>query len=126
MNVLLIEPDAMTARNAKQYLHEQGLVVQTARSGQQAVDILDQQAVDVILLEPQLGVHNGIEFLYELRSYVEWMNIPVVVWTLNKKMLGPQFANAWRQLGVTQVCYKPETSLRQLARVTHGVSVANR
>jgi DNA-binding response OmpR family regulator len=114
MNVLVVEPDALSAQYVCDQFAAHGADVFVAQSGQQAVDILDSASIDCIVLEPQIGIHNGVEFLYELRSYNDWQHIPVVIWTLNQTLVHGRFAKPWRELGVTELLYKPHVSLAQL------------
>lgn len=117
MKVLLIEPDAVLAEAISAAFTKRKHQVTWRRSAQKALDALDETVPDLIVLEIQLGLHNGIEFLYEIRSYPEWQNIPVVVHTLNAKVLDRQFTNAFADLDVRAVLYKPRTSTQQLVHV---------
>ncbi|MCA9330767.1 response regulator [Candidatus Saccharibacteria bacterium] len=104
------------AANVQAALVSAGHVVQLVGSGQGAIDAIDDARVsyDAIIMEPQLGLHNGIEFLYELRSYGEWQQVPVVMWTMNRKFQDAIYGRALEQLGVRSVLYKPLASLRRL------------
>ncbi len=114
MNVLLIEPDQVLGGAIKTGLERAGLEVWWRRRAQSALDALDEHVPDLIVLEVQLGVHNGIEFLYEIRSYEEWQQLPVIIHTLNPQLKEPTFQAAIKQLGVEHVLYKPQTSMKQL------------
>ncbi|MEO8863317.1 MAG: response regulator [Candidatus Saccharimonadales bacterium] len=116
MRVLLIEPDKIFGHITATALEAGGLDVEWRRSGQAAIDSMDTQTPDIIVLEPRLGLHNGIEFLYEIRTYTEWQNIPVVVYSLNTQVKNDTFKEQFRQLGVVEVMYKPRTTAIQLAQ----------
>lgn len=122
MNLLLIEPDKLLAASLKLALDQAGWQVSCARSAQAAISVLDQAEADVILLEPQLGLHNGIEFLYELRSYADWQEIPIIIHSANRAILDQEFAEAWRQLGVSTLLYKPTTTTGQLIKAVQATS----
>jgi DNA-binding response OmpR family regulator len=114
-NVLLIEPDAALGRTYKQALQHAGHTVGLATSAQEAVDTADELRPDVVVLELQLAVHNGVEFLYEFRSYPEWQQIPIVVNTqLTPDALALVQEVLEQELGVRLCLYKPRTSLEQL------------
>lgn len=117
MRVLLVEPDRTMAQTQRRALESAGHEVQWRQTAQTGLDGVDHCLPDVIVLETQLGIHNGIEFLYELRSYPEWQRIPVVVYTLNERVLAAEFEQALRKLGVTTVLYKPRASLARLNAV---------
>lgn len=116
MNILLIEPDRILGEAIKAALEAFGYKVVWKRSAQKALDSLDDAVPDLIILELQLGVHNGIEFLYEVASYPEWQHIPVIVHTINTKVQDEIFAASFAQLKVQAVLYKPRTSTAQLVK----------
>lgn len=121
MRVLLVEPDRSMGRMLAEAFEAVGHELDVRRDGQTALDGVDHHNPDVIVLEPQLGKHNGIEFLYELRSHEDWLNVPVVLYASNRHVLEPEFAKAWKQLGVKQILYKPETSVAKLKKVILSV-----
>lgn len=114
MNILLIEPDTKLAGTYKTALEQQGCSVQWAAHAQDAVHSADDSKPELVILELQLAAHNGIEFLYEFRSYPEWQRIPVVLLT----MVTPQSLQITHEMlntfGIVDVLYKPATNLKQL------------
>ncbi len=116
MNILLIEPDAKLAAIYTQAFTNAGHVMRHAQSAQLAVHTADEFTPDVVLLELQLVGHNGIEFIYEFRSYAEWKEIPIVLLT----MVAPHSLGITKdlleQLGIVDILYKPATNLQQLVR----------
>lgn len=113
MNILLIEPDKLLASQYAGFLNGKGYSVRHADNAQDAVLAADRQSPDLVIIEPLLASHSGIEFLYEFRSYGEWQNVPIIVLSrataddlgLNEK--------ARQDMGLT-VLYKPETTLDKL------------
>lgn len=125
MNILLIEPDAVLAKTYAAALGRADHTVRRAVSAQAAVHEADRQLPDAVVLELQLPRHNGVEFLYEFRSYPEWLDIPVIIHTFVPLRELAQAATLSRELGVTRILYKPETTLAQLcAAVQNAVPVA--
>ncbi|HSX42518.1 MAG TPA: response regulator [Candidatus Saccharimonadales bacterium] len=114
MHVLLIEPDKLLAQVYTLALERAGHSVAHARSAQAAVHAADEQLPDVVVLELQLPRHNGIEFLYEFRSYSEWRHIPVLLHTYVRPGELAPAATLHDQLGVLATLYKPATNLEQL------------
>lgn len=113
--ILLIEPDAALARTYMQALQHAGFMVAHASSAQDAIDAADHTSPDIVVLELQLAVHDGVEFLHELRSHAEWQSIPVIVNTnLTPQALAPVQGAIAGDLGVVEVLYKPRTTLQQL------------
>lgn len=115
--VLLIEPDKVLGETYRAALSHANFSVQTAQTAQMAIHKVDTNIPDITVLELQLAAHNGVEFLYELRSYPEWQNIPVVILSqisqheagIDKKMA--------KKLGIAHYCYKPQTSLKKLIEI---------
>jgi CheY-like chemotaxis protein len=119
-NVLLLEPDRVLARTYAQSLEHAGHTVQVCRSGQAAIELLEDFKADVIVLELQLAGHGGVEFLHELRSYPEWLALPVVINTnLAPQAIAPLRAALQHDAGVAVCLYKPRTSLRRLIRAVN-------
>ncbi len=114
MKILLVEPDKVLASTTLGELQAHDHEVRWARSAQTAVDAIDTEEPDVIILELQLGIHNGIELLYELRSYPEWHDIPVVLYTINRRATEGEFTETLEQLGIQAAYYKPAITPKQL------------
>ena len=55
--------------------------VLTAKNGEQALYILAKKNVDVILLDWEMPVMDGIETLQELQKKEDWAQIPVIMYT---------------------------------------------
>jgi CheY-like chemotaxis protein len=124
MHVLLVEPDVLQARTFVAALEQTGHTVAHTTSAQTAVHLVDEHTPDVVVLELLLPSHNGVEFLYEFRSYPEWLHIPVLLHTF---ML-PQdlsFAATLRgELGVRNILYKPATTLAGLCEAVGHIAPA--
>jgi DNA-binding response OmpR family regulator len=113
--ILVIEPDRQLGEIYAESLRGYGHSVCACQSGQRAVQEADSQTPDIVFLEIELPRHSGIEFLYEFRSYADWLEIPAVIlsnvpageFVASQKILSDY-------LGVRTCLYKPHTSLRQL------------
>ena len=79
MRVLLLETDSILAHNLSAQLIASGHEVEWQVDPQEAVAALDESPVDVVLMDLILAGRSGIEFLYELRSYDDWSELPVVM-----------------------------------------------
>jgi DNA-binding response OmpR family regulator len=121
-HILLIEPDLILSDTLRKAFEQSGHSVHVQSSGQSALDSLDDQVPDVIVLELQLGLHNGIEYLYELRSYEDWAKIPVVIHSGNRNALSSKYAVQWRLLGVSKLFYKPTTTVPQIVSELAGIT----
>lgn len=118
VDVLLIEPDAILGGTYKKVLQRAGYKVDLQTTAQTAIHALDRQKPKLIILEIQLGEHNGIEFLYELRSHPDWQDIPIIINSLiPEDVLGISSLVA-EELGITNVLYKPKVTLNHLLSLT--------
>jgi len=112
--ILIVEPDRALGNIYSEALNSVGYHTVVASSAQTALHAIDENLPNLIILELELATHNGIEFLYELRSYIEWQSIPVLILsqvTPNKSAKQPK---AWGQLNVAGYLYKPSTKLSNL------------
>lgn len=114
MNILVIEPDMVLARQYQQAFIAGGVDCFVASDAQTAVGLVDTKKPDAIVLELQLAGHSGVEFLHEFRSYEDWANIPLIVYSSVPEYALGVDAKVWRQFGVARYFYKPKTSLQQL------------
>ena len=115
-NIILIEPDPILAKIYTAALKDAGHNVAYSRHAQSAVHLADQKPPQLIILELQLPGHNGIEFLYEFRSYPEWQDVPVILHTLVRTRDLEAQLPRFEHLGIVGYLYKPATNLRQLVQ----------
>lgn len=112
--ILLVEPDTVLAKTYAASLQKSGHHILRAQDAQSAINATDSVTPDCIVLEIQLPQHNGVEFLYELRSHADWQAIPVIILSqLPVDRIGLD-ETKMTELGVRAFCYKPETSLMTL------------
>lgn len=117
MHILIIEPDTVLAATYAATLEAAGHTVASAQTAQQAVYLADEQCPNVVVLEPQMARHNGIEFLYEFKSYSEWQHIPVVILSVIPVSELEGLAILRTELGVTTILSKSHTKLSTLSTV---------
>ncbi len=119
--MLLVEPDPVLAHTYTAALEGGGHEVMHAASAQAAIHVADSATPDVVVLEMQLPGHNGIEFLYEFRSYADWQEVPVILLTGLPASNPGLDTTLWHELGVKQYLYKPTTKLRRLVQCVESV-----
>ena len=114
--ILLIEPDRVLGEIYESSLRHRGHEVVWRTSAQAAIAACDEQLPDAIVLELQLPSHNGVEFLYELRSYGDLQAVPVIVLSHVPPVLRALSPVLWEQLGISAYLYKPLIKLTDLFR----------
>jgi DNA-binding response OmpR family regulator len=116
-HVLFVEPDKVLANTFCRAAISSGYTATSCATAQEALICADEVAPDVVVLELQLVVHSGIEFLYEFHSYSDWQNVPVII---NSYVPASEFVTSWELLkNGLKVCayyYKPHTNLSELFR----------
>ena len=113
--ILLLEPDSVLAGSITVGLINAGYEVQHVHSAQTAVSLADSLMPDLVFCELQLTSHSGIEFLYEFRSYNDWAEIPVVIYSSVPPVEFNASSNGLTyDLKISGYLYKPETTLAEV------------
>ena len=84
-SVLVVEDDRGISRVLSFALREAGLAVRTAATGQQALDVLDREAEDAVVLDLGLPDGKGGAVLQWLKSHNATGPVWVVISALNKE-----------------------------------------
>lgn len=111
--ILLLDPDQKIAKSIKNILEDGKISVQIAVDSQCAIHLADKKRPDLVIIELAIADQNGVAFLHEFRSYVDWKNIPIIVHSYLPTVLS-NTQRSWKDLGVSLVLYKPQTSLKKL------------
>ena len=110
-NVLVCDDERDIVSALKIYLSGEGHEVIAAYDGQEALDILRDQKVDLVLLDVMMPVMDGIETMSEIRKF---SNVPIIMLTAKSedadKVLG-------LNLGADDYVTKPFNPIELLARV---------
>ena len=123
-HILLLEPDNALGRTYQEALEFSGHSVEHCQDAQSAVHSMDVRLPDVIITELELAVHNGIEFLYELRSYAEWQKLPVIVLSHAPAVDTGLMRALWGELNISAYHYKPLTKLKDLVQSIERTAVS--
>lgn len=114
MYILFIDNDKLLAETCVKALSRSGYKTLWCQSAKEAIKQADKIHPSAIILEINLKNHNGIEFLYEFRSYPEWQNVPIIIysWVPQKSLnLNP---SVWAALNICEYIYKPTGTLKHL------------
>ncbi|HUA13632.1 MAG TPA: response regulator [Candidatus Sulfotelmatobacter sp.] len=122
MDILIIEPDKVLSDIYLKTLKCEGYNARIARSAQSALDAADHIKPDLVILELQLVEHSGIEFLYEFRSYAEWSNVPILIYT---SVPPTEFSDSWQilknEIKISKYLCKTDTDLKRLLGEIKGL-----
>ena len=119
LNVVIVEDDPWQAAPYTRVLKTGGFAAVTARSTQEAIDIIDDSKPAAIILDLLLPGATAMTLLNELQSHSDLAVIPVVIATSSPEQLSLQTVSPY---GVTQILDKstmhPNELLTAVRRVT--------
>ncbi|RAS65332.1 hypothetical protein DET48_10744 [Vibrio diazotrophicus] len=102
--ILLVEDNEMNLEVATEFLQQVGINVTTAMNGQIALDKLNQQRFDLVLMDCQMPVMDGFQATEAIRKHTEFAELPVIAMTANT-MSGDK--EACLQVGMNDHIAKP-------------------
>ena len=115
--VLIVEDEILLADCYTRWLVAEGHKIQHVLDAQAAIDAIDEQHPQVILLDLLLAGANGIQVLHTLRSHTDIARIPVILCSSALPQNMPDLA----PYGVREVLDKPTLTRQKLAAAVAGV-----
>lgn len=113
--LLLVEQDSIL-RSQYELALSRTFAVVPVESAQAAIDVLDEQStiIDGLVTDINIDSNNGIELLYELRSYDDWLQIPIVILSSVPRS---RFTHIdFSRYGVRDFVYKPMVTPAEVLR----------
>jgi len=111
MYVVILEPDRIIAKLLKRQLASRNILSDIAPTPDSAMNLIDSSRPDAIVTEVSLSGHSVFEFLYEMRTYPDLQDIPVIIYTSTTLEDDVRRAHDWLLLAITNEFYKPNTSI---------------
>lgn len=77
--VLIVEDEILLADCYQKWLQAEGHRTLHATDAQQALDMLDEDSVDVVLLDMLLPGANGVQVLHAIQSHADLADVRIIV-----------------------------------------------
>jgi len=103
-NILVVEDNKINHLIAEDMLSQSGFKVTVVENGQEALDIIQKQSFDLILMDIQMPVMDGETATRHLKSNPDFQHIPVVAMTAN--VMSEQVENYYK-IGFSGFIGKP-------------------
>lgn len=111
----------LLAGSVSQALQRRGYWVDWHVDLQTAIQYTDRYKTDAVILDLLLAGRTGIEFLYELRSYPDWRDLPVIIYShVTPAEIMPSL-DGLNDLNIAAFHHKSHTSLDQLVESVDGI-----
>ncbi len=120
-SVLLVEDNPATREMTRAMLEKEGWTVSEAENGNVALECMERERPNLILLDLMMPEMDGFEFAIRVRRNLEWRLIPIVVLTA-RDLSGEERRrlNGCVETVLQQAGESCEAMLRQLSELLHA------
>ncbi|MDF9620736.1 response regulator [Pseudomonas entomophila] len=119
--ILLVEDNPVNQLVAKGMLAKLGCQVQVAAHGAEALELLEQESFDLVLMDCNMPVMDGYEASRRIRQSGRWPELPIVALTANAM---PEERERCRAAGMNDYLAKPFRREELLALIDHWAPVS--
>ncbi len=121
--IALIVDDSLSARRSlAEFIKDIGYDIRMARDGIEAIESIETQKPDIILVDLEMPRMNGLEFTSHIRSKVETRDIPVIMITSRSTEKHREMADS---AGVNAYLTKPFSEDELLENIQNLLLVVN-
>lgn len=85
VKVLLVEDNLVNQLVAKELLMSTKATVMIADNGQSALDLLDENTFDIVLMDIQMPIMDGLTATMEIRKQEKYQNLPIIAMTAHAR-----------------------------------------
>lgn len=112
IKILIVDNDETFLKITNDWFREQGFAVMTARSGEEALTILDHHLADVVLMDVAMSPMSGIEVFEKIKANPKTSAIPVF---MISNVGEAEYISRARDLGAAGYFVKSNFSLKDLS-----------
>jgi CheY-like chemotaxis protein len=112
--ILIVDDDEVVANSYQNKLQSERFKVGLARSGEEALQSLAKEPVDLMILDFSLPGMNGATILKTIRSQFDAQVLPIIVFT---NFYFPEVVKAASEAGATQCLRKSDYTPRQIVKI---------
>ena len=112
--ILLVEDDKFLNDLYADALTQSGYEVNRVADAQVALDKLDEQGTDLIVLDIYLPVNNAFEIMQQLQSYSDWQKVPIILISSRQMSESQLPPSVMKQMSISKYLYKPDTLPKDL------------
>lgn len=127
LNVLLVDDSSTMRAMVARTLAMSGLslgAVHQASNGREGLDVLDREWVDLVLVDINMPVMNGLEMIGELRRKPELAKLPVIVVSTESSQTRIQQVQAQQGVCFIHKPFTPETVREVIEQLVEGLEHA--
>jgi CheY-like chemotaxis protein len=124
--ILVVDDHDLNREVASDFLELAGAQVVTASNGAQAIVCLQQQAFDLVLMDVQMPVMDGLMATRVIRRREQWRDLPIIALTAQAR---PEDRDRASEAGMNGHLTKPLDDLQlynTLMQMLHGRELVNR
>jgi two-component system response regulator FlrC len=118
VKILVVDDEPVVRELTVEILRRSGYAPQGVPSARDALELLDQEAFDLVVSDVVMPEMTGVEFLYELRR--RRPDLPVVLMTGGSQE--PERTTKAVELGASVLLYKPFSQAELRAAVASALS----
>jgi DNA-binding response OmpR family regulator/predicted regulator of Ras-like GTPase activity (Roadblock/LC7/MglB family) len=105
--ILIVDDELIFVRSVKNFLLQkrQNYAIKTAYNGREALNILDEEKIDLVILDINMPVVDGIQFLMELHNKKLWL--PIIILTGVRILEAEKEVAIFKEYGIVEYMGKP-------------------
>ncbi|WP_029041805.1 response regulator [Cucumibacter marinus] len=119
MRVLTVDDSRTILAMLKHTLTDAGYEVLQAENGQQGLDMLGQENVDVVITDVNMPVMDGIEFIRQVRAGGQHHNLPILILTTETSQEKRDLGRAAGGTGWIVKPFDPDKLVSVIRKVSH-------